>query len=65
MACSTRSMDGRAKKVHPRDLDVLRKRVVVCTDEGDKFVNVVQEGALGLALLDLYLLRGVARHSEM
>jgi len=33
-------------------------------DEGDELVNVVQEGAPGLALLDLDFLCGVARHCE-
>jgi hypothetical protein len=64
-ACSTHSTDGRTEKVHPCDLDVLRKRVVVRIDEGGEFVSVVQEDTLGLALLDLHLLCGVARHSEM
>ena len=31
-------------------------------DEGDEFSDVVQEGALRLALHDLHLLCGVARH---
>ena len=48
-----RAADGGAEDVHACDLDVLREGVVVSPHKPEELVDVVDEGADGLALLNL------------